>query len=713
MNYLGMLVNNKARGSGYAEILMEAQLVTTGCLKHVLSGKAFAKALFCLKSFVEALERLLFEVFLEENEQNMEPKAILNLIDDPSRENLELALSDATTTTIIEAYTNYGQDVRNGHLGKTAQFWMSFMDGAKLVFMMIYAVKIHDRKLFHKCNGDMANLFFAFNGQNYSRYLSWFEMFMTNIELTHPGAIDLIDKGVLGVARSMIPGALSAVDKTMEETYMKFAKGSGGLSGIFNEYGTHQRWCRTMTERAKSYEKLLDMCGLITDPECPKKGKHRELAPHQIRKSEKAVQNVMTAISNFTNPWRIPEHNRLFSLASGAPVSVEIEQNMLSADSRGKSLKKEFVEKRLKSDSEEDFFDRIPRQKYLTMADGNKKEKMMTSKRKQIQYQDERDVAMKLLVKSQMEGKIISLEEFVKYSGSPVPPQCGTPDGFFLKTNKAAMLHYIMKEHGETAEFPVGAFHIEDGNALFYMLTALGPTLGAICLQLLDRMVPKKNFIFSTDCYHPDSIKTQERIRRGSGEQYAFKGQATVRPKDFKHFLGNEVNKANFCKLLGNVWSDSKAASRLKKCNISIVTIDGIASELKVSGADVECTEILELRSNQEETDTRVVLYVRYAESRGFDSVIVRTPDTDIFFILLHHCHEFQITIYVDIGKGKQRRVINITELGQTMGREWCTVLLGFYVFSGEDCTSAFPGKGKVSPLQKLEKNPKFHLAFR
>ena len=34
-------------------------------------------------------------------------------------------------------------------------------------------------------------------------------------------------------------------------------------------------------------------------------------------------------------------------------------------------------------------------------------------------------------------------------------------------------------------------------------------------------------------------------------------------------------------------------------------------------------------------------------------------------------------------------------------------------MFSGEHCTSAFKGKGKVGPLRKLEKNPKYHSAFR
>ena len=97
------------------------------------------------------------------------------------------------------------------------------MDQFKLKAMLIYAAKTHNRKLFHHCNGEMAILFFAYDGQNYSRYLTWFEAFVTNLELTHPGALQLIDNGVLGCARSLIPDSLRAIDKTMEETFMKFA----------------------------------------------------------------------------------------------------------------------------------------------------------------------------------------------------------------------------------------------------------------------------------------------------------------------------------------------------------------------------------------------------------------------------------------------------------------------------------------------------------
>ena len=55
------------------------------------------------------------------------------------------------------------------------------------------------------------------------RYLIWLDVFLTNIETSHPGAEELLKKGGIAVARS-----LSAVDKTMEETFMRFATSVGG-----------------------------------------------------------------------------------------------------------------------------------------------------------------------------------------------------------------------------------------------------------------------------------------------------------------------------------------------------------------------------------------------------------------------------------------------------------------------------------------------------
>lgn len=80
MNYIGMITAHKCRGSSYAELVLEAGLVTSSSLNSVLSGKSFARALNFLKAMCEALEILLLERFIEEEDVQMKPEALTNLI---------------------------------------------------------------------------------------------------------------------------------------------------------------------------------------------------------------------------------------------------------------------------------------------------------------------------------------------------------------------------------------------------------------------------------------------------------------------------------------------------------------------------------------------------------------------------------------------------------------------------------------------------------
>ena len=97
----------------------------------------------------------------------------------------------------------------------------------------------------------------------------------------------------------------------------------------------------------------------------------------------------------------------------------------------------------------------------------------------------------------------------------------------------------------------------------------------------------------------------------------------------------------------------------------------------------------------------------------GYKNAVVRTPDTDVLVILLYHAHTISLTIYLDTGSGKHRKLINLSDLAASLGESYCEILLGFYVFTGEDCTSSLKRKGKVAPLKKLEKNPRFHKCFQ
>ena len=50
------------------------------------------------------------------------------------------------------------------------------------------------------------------------------------------------------------------------------------------------------------------------------------------------------------------------------------------------------------------------------------------------------------------------------------------------------------------------------------------------------------------------------------------------------------------------------------------------------------------------------------------------------------------LTVCHDIGSGKHRQLINLSDLAVSLEEDYCATLLGMYVFSGEDCASAFKG---------------------
>ena len=64
----------------------------------------------------------------------------------------------------------------------------------------------------------------------------------------------------------------------------------------------------------------------------------------------------MEAISQFTNPWKRADKEKLYCIPSGVPVSEEIEKDILRADELGKTLKKTFIQERLKHGHEKHFF---------------------------------------------------------------------------------------------------------------------------------------------------------------------------------------------------------------------------------------------------------------------------------------------------------------------------------------------------------------------
>ena len=190
---------------------------------------------------------------------------------------------------------------------------------------------------------------------------------------------------------------------------------------------------------------------------------------------------------------------------------------------------------------------------------------------------------------------------------------------------------------------------IEDGNAVFHYLKEVPGNFKQISHKVLDMLPKKSDLVLSTDIYYTDSVKAVERRRCGCAVKLVLQGELTKRPGDWQTFLTNDEKKLQLTRHVLRVWSDDEVAYKYKNRK-RILIAEGHAYSFK-SDDQTQHTivqELTSLYSNQEETGSRVVLYCKYTHEHGYEHVRGHSPDTDIFFILLHHAKTLLCTIYFD-----------------------------------------------------------------
>ena len=322
-------------------------------------------------------------------------------------------------------------------------------------------------------------------------------------------------------------------------------------------------------------------------------------------------------------------------------------------------------------------------------------------------------IALHLFMKCQKEGINRDLKELMKYPLTSVPHSVGTADGLLAKTDKSKGIQRLIQDQEDPPlPNPDETLVIQDGNAVFHYMKDIPSNFNKICAKVFDVMPHAGDVVFSTYSYNPYSIKSMERLWRGCGERLIIKEDNTKGPMDWKAFLNNDTNKQQFITLLTRLWSQDSYAPKLWGRKVVIIN-DGSAN-LLTSNDCVKTvhTDTNELKSTQEETDSRI-FYCEYRRSEKYRHLRVKSPDTDVFFILLHYALKLEnITILFDTGTGNKKRLINVIEMAQEYGQEYCPALLGMYAFSGCDSTSAFKGKEKIQPLKKLSQMPKFVPVF-
>ena len=245
-------------------------------------------------------------------------------------------------------------------------------------------------------------------------------------------------------------------------------------------------------------------------------------------------------------------------------------------------------------------------------------------------------------------------------------------------------------------------------------MVSLPSTFGELAEYVFQQLPRAQRVDFVTDSYHPPLIKGLERSRRGSSQAHLVKGPSTKVPRDWKKFLCNEENKRPLCSFLLDEWKKGKCAPQLQGKHLVFVNERKCISLKSIDGKNVVTEEVEKLCSSHEEADTRMMLHCNDVAANSPESsvILVRSPDTNVFILLLRFVRHINQTVLFDTGTGDKRRLVNVQAVAKDLGDEINLALVALHAFTGCNMTSAFVRRGKVKPLTLLKKHPEFLPTF-
>ena len=135
-------------------------------------------------------------------------------------------------------------------------------------------------------------------------------------------------------------------------------------------------------------------------------------------------------------------------------------------------------------------------------------------------------------------------------------------------------------------------------------------------------------------------------------------------------------------------------------------------------GSMVVCAPNREDRSSiepcsHEEADSRIVLHLCDAGTRGHQKIMVRTGDTDVVVIIVSALQNIPVTeVWISFGVGRHHRYIAAHEIAHAMGPCKARSLAMFHAFTGCDTTSFFAGRGKKTAWDTWAVFPEVTEAF-
>lgn len=410
--------------------------------------------------------------------------------------------------------------------------------------------------------------------------------------------------------------------------------------------------------------------------------------------------------ANWCNPFDLDNvPKQLINICTGKVATKEIEKSLSNYLERAAEKTTNIFER-----SVESFWRPIKRDKIMTFKDGTKKPISLSKK---VVVGSE-FMFRRIMCAARFQE--IDINDLLSYELTLVPSALFHEDGSMRKSAKAELCHRL-EQNTEKMDLPPNVdSYIIDGMVL---IQELKPTssmtfndLGQIFLKRIlssGRKYNARRFTVIFDNYISQSLKSAERLRRGeSSDITEYKVSGSRKVPVFKDFLKSSANKKSL--LIFMVDNILKNAANLLDKDESLIIGGGSENpeNVFIITQDKEPELWQKFKSNQEEADTRIILHV-VAEREHGNTILVRSVDTDVFILLLHH---YVVTkqirgcrLFMELGHLKDKRFLSIQDIVESLGETVSKNILAIHCLTGCDTTSAFFKIGKKTAFDVLVKN--------
>ena len=407
------------------------------------------------------------------------------------------------------------------------------------------------------------------------------------------------------------------------------------------------------------------------------------------------LKDILT--QTFINPFGDDvDSELLLNIASGSPVSSEVETCLLGVVKRGTELYREFTS-RFDSNNENKltFWDPIKKQEWHDFSASNKKTKVKNKNGKVVEVAVQRDILGFLLAKSQQLNAPIDMEKALRFPLSPVPLALAHADGERRKTNKSALFdHALSSSQPKVSMAGSGKkAYVLDLVAQLRSMTKLPDTFEELAIKIYsDIPTDYKTIYIACDTYRDISIKAHERKGRGESQKLLIRSDQVRTPADFQLFLCNGDNKERLFELIEETWIRKK---EMLERRVIYFARGEVCQKITCDYV----REVRTMKTNHEEADTKIAYLTQHAldNIEDLSHVCIRSTsgDIDITVIMVGAFGENSSTtqIFIDNGTGKNRKNIRI-DSSELSDRER-NALVAFHAMSGNDYVSSFMRKSK------------------